>query len=44
MIRNDEGAVALKHRVVEGLARLEWKDELTDENKEALGITAEVNV
>jgi ferredoxin hydrogenase large subunit len=36
MIRNDEGAVALKHRVVEGLARLEWNDALTEENKEAL--------
>ena len=36
MIRNDEGAVALKHRVVEGLARMEWEDRLTEQNKEAL--------
>ncbi len=32
MIRNDEGAVALKHRVVEGLARLEWNVALTEVN------------
>lgn len=36
MIRNDEGAVALKHRVVEGLARMEWEDKLNEQNKEAL--------
>ncbi len=36
MIRNDEGAVALKHRVVEGLARLEWNGELNEKNKELL--------
>ena len=36
MIRNDEGAVALKHRVVEGIARMAWNDELTEQNKEAL--------
>ena len=36
MIRNDEGAVALKHRVVEGIARMAWNDELNEQNKEAL--------
>ncbi len=36
MIRNDEGAVALKHRVIEGLARLEWADDLNEKTKEQL--------
>ena len=36
MIRNDEGAVALKHRVLEGIARLEWDDNLNENTKEAL--------
>lgn len=36
MIRNDEGAVSLKHRVIEGLARLEWEDNLNEQTKEAL--------
>ena len=36
MIRNDEGAVALKHRVVEGISRLAWNDELNDEKIDAL--------
>lgn len=36
MIRNDEGAIALKHRVTEGLARLEWADNLNEETKEQL--------
>lgn len=36
MIRNDEEVVALKHRIVEALARYLWNDELTDENIEKL--------
>ncbi len=36
MIRNDEGANAIKQRVIEGVARLEWEDKLDDAHKEAL--------
>ena len=36
MIRNDESVVALKHRIVEALARHLWNDELTEENIEKL--------
>ena len=36
MIRNDEGAVALKHRVVEGISRLAWNDELNEDTKDEL--------
>lgn len=36
MITNDESAIALKHAVIEGLARLEWADDLNDQTREQL--------
>ncbi len=36
MITNDKSAVILKHKVLEGVARLEWEDNLNDESKEKL--------
>ena len=36
MIRNDEGVVALKHRIVEALARYLWEGDLTEEKKEEI--------
>lgn len=35
MVTNDKGAVALKHQVIEGLARLEWEDNLNEDTKRA---------
>lgn len=36
MVKNDEGIVSLKHRVMQEVARLAWDDELTPENEEKL--------
>lgn len=36
MVTNDKGAIALKHQVIEGLARLEWAGNLNEQTKEEL--------
>ena len=36
MITNDKGVIPLKHRVIEGLARLAWKNDVNEESKERL--------
>ncbi len=36
MVTNDKGAVELKHRVIEGLCRREWADNLNEKSKEEL--------
>ncbi|MBR0146827.1 MAG: 4Fe-4S dicluster domain-containing protein [Eubacterium sp.] len=36
MITNDQGIVSLKHKILEGVARLAWNDNLTEEAKDAL--------
>ncbi len=36
MITNDEGIVALKHKILEEVARLAWEDRLTEDEKDAL--------
>ena len=36
MVTNDKGFIPLKHRVIEGLARIAWNGEVTEEAKEGL--------
>ena len=36
MITNDKGVIPLKHRVIEGLARLAWQNDVNEESKERL--------
>ncbi len=36
MITNDEGIVALKHKILESVARLAWEDNLNDDTRDAL--------
>ncbi len=36
MVTNDEGIVSLKHKVIAEVARLAWKDEITDEDLEKM--------
>ena len=36
MVKNDEGIIRLKHHIMEEVARLAWKGELTPENEERL--------
>ena len=36
MITNDAGIVGFKHKIIEEMARLAWKGEVTAEDKEEL--------
>lgn len=37
MVTNDKGAIALKHGVIERMARLEWEDNLNEETMRQIG-------
>ena len=36
MVTNDKGFIPLKHRVIEGLARLAWENNVNQESTEKL--------
>ena len=36
MVTNDKGFIPLKHRVIEGIAKLAWQNDLNEESKERL--------
>ena len=34
MVTNDKGFIPMKHRVIEGIAKLAWQNDLNEESKE----------